>query len=286
MNPHPSMEDAKSAKVVKDALDHFCNMSGLKPNMTLPVSYLGVPLVSKLVGRLQLITFVLSVIHVYWESVFIIPKTVIKDIDKILKGFLWNQGEMKNVKAKVSWKVVNVIRLKGKSIWCIDIDPNASAGWKQILPLRGLIGDIIPIDEIKKSQFDLNIKVHEMIDNGEWNWLAEWRNKFPTMADIPVPSLKPNTPDSTSRMTKKGFKIRISLAASVHFIWSERNKRLFANEEKDWETVLKTVIIIIRFKLSSVKIKSSTQVNRIEEIWNVKMNIQRSKEIILEDRLN
>ncbi|GJR87193.1 hypothetical protein Tco_0211204 [Tanacetum coccineum] len=142
--------DAKSVKVVKDALDHFCNMSGLKPNMgkstvfsgnitdhvkqaflsmlplkigTLPISYLGVPLISKQVGRLQLIASVLSVIHVYWEYVFIIPKTVIKYIDKILKGFLWNQSEMKNVKAKVSWKVVcglkdqSGIGLKNLSLW-------------------------------------------------------------------------------------------------------------------------------------------------------------------------
>nr|GEV16796.1 RNA-directed DNA polymerase, eukaryota, reverse transcriptase zinc-binding domain protein [Tanacetum cinerariifolium] len=93
------------------------------------VSYLGVPLISKQLGindckklidkvkekvlnwknkmltyagRLQLITSVLSAIHVYGASVFIIPNTVIKDIDRIMKGFLWNQGEMKNGKAKVS----------------------------------------------------------------------------------------------------------------------------------------------------------------------------------------
>ncbi|GJU17370.1 hypothetical protein Tco_1145336 [Tanacetum coccineum] len=50
---------------------------------------------------------------------------------------------------------------------------------------------------------------------------------------------------------------KISLAASVYFIWRERNKRLFAAEKKDWETVHNEVINTIRFKLSSVKIKSS-----------------------------
>ncbi|GJU17368.1 RNA-directed DNA polymerase, eukaryota, reverse transcriptase zinc-binding domain protein [Tanacetum coccineum] len=141
-------------KVVKGALDHFCNMSGLKPNLgkstaffgnikdhvnqailailtfkvgSLPVSYLGVPLVSKQIGindckrltdkikervlnwknkmltyagRLQLIASVLFVIHMYWASVLMLPKTVIKDIDRILKGFLWNQWDLKKGSAK------------------------------------------------------------------------------------------------------------------------------------------------------------------------------------------
>ncbi|GJT99972.1 hypothetical protein Tco_1110311 [Tanacetum coccineum] len=84
----------------------------------LPVKYLGVPLTSKrisvnnckslidkvisrvsnwkkkclsYVGRLQLIAYVLESIHVYWASVFLLPYGVIKNINKILKRFLWNQ---------------------------------------------------------------------------------------------------------------------------------------------------------------------------------------------------
>nr|GEV95370.1 60S ribosomal protein L18-2 [Tanacetum cinerariifolium] len=114
--------DLKSVKVVKDALELFTSM------------------------------------HVYWDSVFILPKMIIKEIDKLLKGFLWNQGESSSGKAKVSrqqvcqpknqgglglkdlgkwdeiimskhlWNIasnkeslwvkwVNVIRLKGHSVW-------------------------------------------------------------------------------------------------------------------------------------------------------------------------
>ncbi|GKD30649.1 hypothetical protein Tco_1241427 [Tanacetum coccineum] len=76
---------------------------------------------------------------------------------------------------------------------------------------------------------------------------------------------------------------RISLAVSVYYIWTKRNKRLFANVVKDWETVLKAMINTIRFKLSSVKIKGSAQVNCIEEKWRVELNIQRNKEVIIED---
>ncbi|GJW21869.1 RNA-directed DNA polymerase, eukaryota, reverse transcriptase zinc-binding domain protein [Tanacetum coccineum] len=99
----------------------------------LPVRYLGVPLVSKKLGvkdckglidkvktrvhdwknkslsyagRAQLIASVLASIQVYWDSVFKLPKAVIKDIERIFKGFLWNQGELQKGKAKVSWKDV------------------------------------------------------------------------------------------------------------------------------------------------------------------------------------
>ncbi|GJR56309.1 RNA-directed DNA polymerase, eukaryota, reverse transcriptase zinc-binding domain protein [Tanacetum coccineum] len=97
----------------------------------LPIKYLGIPFSSKrfnnckiliykiksrvlnwknkclsYVGRLQLIAFVLELIHVYWASVFLLPKTVIKDINCVLMNFLWNQGEVSRGKAKVAWKNV------------------------------------------------------------------------------------------------------------------------------------------------------------------------------------
>ncbi|GJY23650.1 reverse transcriptase domain, reverse transcriptase zinc-binding domain protein [Tanacetum coccineum] len=105
----------------------------------LPASYLGEPLITKHIsftnckslidkvklkvsdwkkimlsyaGRLQLIASILSSMQVYWASVFILPKSVIKDINKLLKGFLWCQGELSNGKAKIAWK--NVFRPKNK----------------------------------------------------------------------------------------------------------------------------------------------------------------------------
>ncbi|GKD99349.1 RNA-directed DNA polymerase, eukaryota, reverse transcriptase zinc-binding domain protein, partial [Tanacetum coccineum] len=135
---------------------------------SLPVTYLGVPLITKH----------LTYTDLYWASVFILPKSVIRDIDKLLKGFLWCQGELSKGKSKVAWKQIcrpknegglgikslemwndvlmskhlwnvatlkgflwvkwiNVYKLKGESIWRIDCDKSASHGWKQILSLRG-----------------------------------------------------------------------------------------------------------------------------------------------------
>ncbi|GJR26775.1 RNA-directed DNA polymerase, eukaryota, reverse transcriptase zinc-binding domain protein [Tanacetum coccineum] len=99
----------------------------------LPVKYIGVPLITKKItandckpliekvksrildwrnkalsysGRLQLIASVLSAMQIYWASVFLLPKNVIYEINKMLKGFLWCQGELTKGKAKISWKSI------------------------------------------------------------------------------------------------------------------------------------------------------------------------------------
>lgn len=99
----------------------------------LPIKYLGVPLISSnllnrnckvlverianrvgdwknkslsFAGRLQLMRSVLSSMHVYWSSVFILPVSITSQIEKILRGFLWCQGELKTGKSKVSWEVI------------------------------------------------------------------------------------------------------------------------------------------------------------------------------------
>ncbi|KAL0291778.1 UNVERIFIED_CONTAM: hypothetical protein Sradi_7013400 [Sesamum radiatum] len=97
---------------------------------TLPITYLGVPLVASrlsiadcqpllhkldsrlaswgqhnlsLAGRMQLIKSVLSSLHTYWASVFILPKAVIKVIEQRIRTFLW-KGSTGRGYAKVAWE--------------------------------------------------------------------------------------------------------------------------------------------------------------------------------------
>ncbi|KAJ9535362.1 hypothetical protein OSB04_un001524 [Centaurea solstitialis] len=159
--------NAQSVMVLKDALLEFSASSGLKPSMgkstsflgnvvgvnreeimgilpfklgTLPVRYLGVPLIStklfhndclslidkvrkrikdwknkwlSFAGRLQLINSVLSSISVYWSSMFLLPASVIKEIEKMLRNFLWSNGEAIRGKAKMAWKIVCLPKIKG-----------------------------------------------------------------------------------------------------------------------------------------------------------------------------
>lgn len=82
----------------------------------LPVRYLGLPLLSKrlsvtdcgpllqavmaclqswkakllsYVGRLELIRTMLSVMHLYWTAMFILPASVLQNIDRVMMHFLW-----------------------------------------------------------------------------------------------------------------------------------------------------------------------------------------------------
>lgn len=99
----------------------------------LPMKYLGIPLTGRRIrnidcriliekvknriydwrnktlsfaGRLQLIASVLSSLHVYWASMFILPAYVCDSIDKVLKKFLWYGGGDGSRIACVSWKDV------------------------------------------------------------------------------------------------------------------------------------------------------------------------------------
>ncbi|XP_022003153.1 uncharacterized protein LOC110900576 [Helianthus annuus] len=159
----------------------------------LPIKYLGVPLLASrllvkdckvlvermntrildwknrflsFAGRLQLVISVLSSIHVYWASVFILPASIIKELESKMKWFLWGHGTVSKGRAKVAWKEVclpkvegglgvsllsdrsslwtswvKLHRLKGRSISDIPIQASASWGWKKLLTCRLLFRD-------------------------------------------------------------------------------------------------------------------------------------------------
>lgn len=137
--------DCHSVAILKEALDDFYYSSGLKPNLlksqiffsgvnpavktdilsippipegSLPVKYLGVPLISTRLkyddcvqlkertqqriaswsnsllsfggrGRALLIQSVLFSMQNYWCSLFILPQKIVKEVEAMLRAFLW-----------------------------------------------------------------------------------------------------------------------------------------------------------------------------------------------------
>ncbi|XP_028099266.1 uncharacterized protein LOC114298836 [Camellia sinensis] len=96
----------------------------------LPVKYLGVPLIPirlkaidcqslvtritvriksstnktlSYAGRAQLISTIIFSMQVYWSSLFILPKRVIKEVEALCRSFLWSDLGLKNTGAKVAW---------------------------------------------------------------------------------------------------------------------------------------------------------------------------------------
>ncbi|GJY19925.1 putative reverse transcriptase domain-containing protein [Tanacetum coccineum] len=149
-------DDFHSVAVIMDVLEEFKQVSSLVPSISKSTTYLGVPLISSrllyryckifvkklesrvnnwrnkflsLDGRFQLIRLVLSSMHIYWASIFILPHRIVHDLEQLMRGFLWCQGEMKKRKAKVAWdsvcmpkeslwvKWVHTYKLKGHSFW-------------------------------------------------------------------------------------------------------------------------------------------------------------------------
>ncbi|GJU59704.1 RNA-directed DNA polymerase, eukaryota, reverse transcriptase zinc-binding domain protein [Tanacetum coccineum] len=151
--------DMDSVMVLKKEIEEFGGMTGLLPNYNkstiifgsmnendkqdilrnvlfkvekLPVKYLNVPLTSK---RLSLIASVLESIHVYW------PKSQgglgLKDLGvwntTMIAKHLWHLATNKQ-SLWVKW--VNVVKLKGKSIWVVNEEVSDSWGWRNILRIR------------------------------------------------------------------------------------------------------------------------------------------------------
>jgi hypothetical protein len=109
------------------------------PTGSLPVRYLGVPLITKrlsssdcetlvsritdridswtvrslsFAGRLQLLSSVLISLQVFWAKVFILPKKIIRLIEQKLNRFLWS-GKDSKANAKVSWERICAPKKEG-----------------------------------------------------------------------------------------------------------------------------------------------------------------------------
>ena len=55
-------------------------------------------------GRIQLIKSVLFGIQLYWCQIFVMPKKVMKEIQRICRVFLWTGGDAGSRKAPISWE--------------------------------------------------------------------------------------------------------------------------------------------------------------------------------------
>ncbi|GJX07068.1 hypothetical protein Tco_0195000, partial [Tanacetum coccineum] len=213
----------------------------------LSVRYLGVPLVAKEIGvkdckslidkvkdrihdwknkslsyagRAQLIAYVLASIQVYWASIFKLPKATLDQWNNaLLVKHLWNVAAKKD-SLWVRW--VNVVILKGMSVWEIEKQTNDSWTWKSLLDLKDVtrkhmqykVGNgnkvsmwhdkwskMPPIDsilsrrEIYAAGFSNEDSITDCVCNNGWKWLAEWFIMYPILNQYPVPMLNNDVKD-------------------------------------------------------------------------------------------
>nr|GEV71134.1 hypothetical protein [Tanacetum cinerariifolium] len=230
---------------------YFKGKRGLRQGW-LSVKYLGVPLVpSRLIyrdcaelmekmkkricdwknkflsftGRTQLVRSVLSSMHIYWASIFILPSSLMFELEQIIRGFLWCQGDMKKGKAKVTWEAVCLPKKKGglgirrlesfnkalisSHIWSIITNKESLWVWHNIRPFiwtrirnglstsawfdlwcsLGNLSNIISNRDIYSAGFRLDAKVADLIQQDEWVWLGTWYVKYPLLANVQVSNI-------------------------------------------------------------------------------------------------
>ncbi|KAL0295375.1 UNVERIFIED_CONTAM: hypothetical protein Sradi_6838000 [Sesamum radiatum] len=131
----------------------------------LPIKYLGVPLTASrltvedcqpilnkitsrlagwthlnlsLAGRAQLLKSVLGSLHMYWASVFLLPKSIIRGIEQLMRSFLERetQDQEDQTSIWVSW--VLRYRLRNQPIWTVNIS-SASWSWRKLVKASFLL---------------------------------------------------------------------------------------------------------------------------------------------------
>ncbi|GKC59988.1 RNA-directed DNA polymerase, eukaryota, reverse transcriptase zinc-binding domain protein [Tanacetum coccineum] len=113
--------------------------------------------------------------NVYWASVFKLPKLVTKDIEKLFKGLLWNNGDLQRGKAKIAWK-----------------------------EMESPLDSIVSRKEIYSAGFSNNDTVFKCINGNQWIWPNEWFLKYPDLSQIHVPKINTDVEDKLVWKTKKG----------------------------------------------------------------------------------
>ena len=111
---------------------------------------------------------------------FLIPKTVTQDIDRILKGFLWCKGKLRNGSAKVAWSSVCRPKCEG------GLGLRLLSNWNEALLIKNLWNIAASKDSLwvkwvnivklkRKSIWDVQKKYN---DGWIWKVLLDLRDKI------------------------------------------------------------------------------------------------------------
>ncbi|XP_056688241.1 uncharacterized protein [Spinacia oleracea] len=241
----------------------------------LPFKYLGVPICSKKISagkcdvlvdkmtarikmwstrnlsytaRMQLINSVLLSLHMYWAQVYILPKSVLLDITRICRAFLWSGQAYSNRPSNIAWEKVcspkqEGVYLKDGDWW--EYQPNASASWywRRICAARDQLKQVYSQNDLKNmTHYSVKQvygkltgdKPHIQWDKVVWNrlnvpkhsllclqGLTEWLG-----IQITGTSLQ-NVISSIKRKRFSKFRTQVwyaGVAALVYLIWKSRNQ--------------------------------------------------------------
>ncbi|GJZ00683.1 RNA-directed DNA polymerase, eukaryota, reverse transcriptase zinc-binding domain protein [Tanacetum coccineum] len=252
------------------------------------MKYLGVPLITKKIVTKECKQLIGKVkkrkAKVKWESVCTLKSQGSLRIrmfgkwnEILLMKNLWNIAEEKNT-LWVKW--VKMVKLRGESIWEVQKGANDSWMLKCLLELRskirkhtfkvmgdgkntkfwvdewnskGIISKIINWKDIYDARLSGEESVWDMVEGYKWSWPKDWTLKYPILKGFKMSSLKYNDHDKTK--------------------WKDRNGNLTNFHSKAvWEAIYPHGNVVNWSKLTGMKVKSSTNVQKIAADWNINMN--------------
>ncbi|GKC47857.1 hypothetical protein Tco_1065579 [Tanacetum coccineum] len=92
--------------------------------------------------------------------------------------------------------------------------------WCDVCPLRNMIS----VRDITRFGFSLNAVVHELMLNEEWTWASNRYSKYPSIAQVIVPALNSNIPDSVLWRDPNGIPNQFSVSLAWQCIRISKNE--------------------------------------------------------------
>ncbi|GJR61917.1 RNA-directed DNA polymerase, eukaryota, reverse transcriptase zinc-binding domain protein [Tanacetum coccineum] len=260
--------DPCSVKVIKKSIEDFGNCSSLLLNFgkrtvffgsvnedeqhillsilpfvkgNIPMKYLGVPLISKRLGVKDCKSLIDKVN----------AKTVIKDINIILKNFLWSQSGDSKGQAKVAWKVVCKPKSEGglglkdlmrcnktllvKHIWNIACNREDTYMWYDNWSVMGSLIDIITHMDLYNARLNKDSCVAKMIVNGTWRNASDWMGSLSSLSTIAVPNITQGYKDKVIWLDNNGIPKKFSMKTVYDDIRDHIQEKLLTHDRlKKW----------------------------------------------------
>ncbi|GJV17146.1 hypothetical protein Tco_1362469 [Tanacetum coccineum] len=303
-----------------------------------PVKYLGVPLISSrllnkdckflvekarnrigdwknkslsFAGRLQLCKSVISSMQVYWASVLVIPMGIISDIQQLIQGFLWCNGEYRRGKAKVAWDDIcvpkhegglglrslecawEVLRPRGQQVmwyhitWFSNCIPrHAFHLWlvmRRCLKMQDKLRswDVDSSTDISQLQCSLcgsHQDSHKHLFF-ECTFSSQVLNSIRNLAGMEhVPSILEDIVMWFNLMANnhsfKNVVGKLLFAGSSYYIWIKRNNRLFKNSRRSPEEIRDLIMTTVRLKLVTFRFKNILRVQSLLSLWKMPSNFR------------
>ncbi|GJU63731.1 hypothetical protein Tco_1245566 [Tanacetum coccineum] len=182
-----------------------------------------------LARKAQIIRSVLASMHLYWALVFILPTSLMLELEQAMMGFLWCQCEMRKGKAK------SLLTLK-ESFW---------VKWIQTSKLNGRTF----------GKFLYAVWEHLKCFTGMSNIPYD----LSYIVDFLIPLAKMSSVRSVI--------VKLVFAASCYFIWQERNNMIFMKKKRSQDQVIDIIISIVRLKLLTCGFKKTTSVHMLVHHW-------------------